>query len=266
MIRVMVSRLVLVLPLVAGCNWLYDLESTRAIEIGVDAPPDLGDEDLDGAPNEFDNCPGIANADQRDTDGDKVGDVCDISPTRPGEHIVARYMFNHQTIDPTEWSGTGWSFQDGYVEQPTLGATATMFTTRVPDGALVAIEARMRIRYQRDQAYNVTSLVVDGPGGDACLMVASTQQSGLFLQTGTGGTGATGFDPGDGVPFTLVLTSLRRPTADMMVMPYSLCRIGSTSVGNSSPMRAPDSIGIKTTGNAVRVDYIVVYASDNIDS
>ncbi|MEZ5493865.1 MAG: thrombospondin type 3 repeat-containing protein [Pseudomonadales bacterium] len=35
------------------------------------------DGDLDGIPDVTDNCPADANADQLDTDGDNIGDVCD---------------------------------------------------------------------------------------------------------------------------------------------------------------------------------------------
>lgn len=37
-----------------------------------------GDADGDCVPDESDNCPGVANADQRDIDGDGAGDACDV--------------------------------------------------------------------------------------------------------------------------------------------------------------------------------------------
>jgi len=47
---------------------------------GTDALPVIDDMDQDGIANLTDNCPGIANADQANEDGDKFGDACDPCP------------------------------------------------------------------------------------------------------------------------------------------------------------------------------------------
>ncbi len=39
------------------------------------------DADGDGVPDELDNCPQVANADQADSDGDTIGDACDAGGT-----------------------------------------------------------------------------------------------------------------------------------------------------------------------------------------
>src|SRR5205823_3339977 len=38
-----------------------------------------GDQDGDGVPNRRDNCPRVANPDQRDSDGNGVGDACEAT-------------------------------------------------------------------------------------------------------------------------------------------------------------------------------------------
>ena len=58
--------------LVAGCNQLYDLRPTEVA--------DAVDSDGDGLIDDRDNCPHVANPDQRDEDADSVGDACDNCP------------------------------------------------------------------------------------------------------------------------------------------------------------------------------------------
>lgn len=43
----------------------------------------LPDSDGDGVPDNTDNCKNVANSDQKDADGDKIGDVCDTYPVDP---------------------------------------------------------------------------------------------------------------------------------------------------------------------------------------
>jgi len=63
----------LVVSLVPACNQLYGLDPTR-IE---DAFEPFDDVDQDSIPDARDNCPTVANADQRDDDADGKGDACD---------------------------------------------------------------------------------------------------------------------------------------------------------------------------------------------
>src|SRR4051794_6552320 len=50
---------------------------SAVLDAGPDAPTDT---DNDGIPDSLDNCPTVANPDQRDHDVDGRGDVCDLCP------------------------------------------------------------------------------------------------------------------------------------------------------------------------------------------
>jgi len=45
--------------------------------------PIISDSDLDGVPDDIDNCPSVANHDQSDRDFDGIGDACDDQPDNP---------------------------------------------------------------------------------------------------------------------------------------------------------------------------------------
>jgi hypothetical protein len=49
---------------------------------GGGLPPVPGDFDFDSIPDNLDDCPGVFNPDQTDTDADNIGDACDPTPTR----------------------------------------------------------------------------------------------------------------------------------------------------------------------------------------
>jgi hypothetical protein len=68
--------------------WSGRLNAARTLEIpgryrGSTAAWKTCDQDHDGWRDEVDNCPGSANPDLKDDDGDRIGNVCD--PTRRGE-------------------------------------------------------------------------------------------------------------------------------------------------------------------------------------
>src|SRR6185295_14136994 len=65
--------------------------------LSADADPQLVDDELDGVANTMDNCPGVANVDQADTDNDGVGDACDPSNTA-AHTLLATYFFS----DPSD--------------------------------------------------------------------------------------------------------------------------------------------------------------------
>jgi hypothetical protein len=71
------------------------------------APPPSGDSDGDGVPNDRDNCPNDANADQADSERDGVGDACDLD------------------VPLTAGSGTLTSLDEGWDGSAGLGFSTT---------------------------------------------------------------------------------------------------------------------------------------------
>lgn len=90
------SRALAALLVVAGCGRV-GFDGVAAFTDGPvrDSPRDAvpcvpvgHDEDADAIDDACDVCPHLANIDQADSDGDRVGDVCDPEPMNPRQRIV----------------------------------------------------------------------------------------------------------------------------------------------------------------------------------
>lgn len=92
------------------------------VDASTDGPAD--DVDGDGARDEVDNCPSIANADQHDEDGDLIGDHCDPCP-----HLAG-------TADDGDGDGVG----DACDPEPTMARQRISFfdpfTSELPEWTL----------------------------------------------------------------------------------------------------------------------------------
>lgn len=79
------------------------------------------DTDSDGVPNIFDNCPSTPNAAQTDTDGDRIGDECDLDDDNDG--LTDVYEINVSGTDPLLASTLGNGLLDGDLDYDLDGRT-----------------------------------------------------------------------------------------------------------------------------------------------
>lgn len=86
----------------AACNQVFGLDPTISVDAAIVVPPDAPDRDGDGRPDEVDNCPDAANAQQSDVDQDSLGDVCDNCPlvANPGQEDVGDHDGIGDLCDP----------------------------------------------------------------------------------------------------------------------------------------------------------------------
>jgi hypothetical protein len=134
----------------------------------VDAPASTDDQDGDGVPDATDNCPTVANADQRDFDndgvgdacdncppipnpdqadgdGDGVGDACDPHPAKPGDHITMFQPF-YETALPSDAMATGtWTVSTNGVSGTSSSATAATLSWPTPAGGSFVLATSLTV-------------------------------------------------------------------------------------------------------------------------
>lgn len=76
---------------ISGNSIVWVSGADNAAEIFVATDPDA---DGDGVTNSFDNCPGTANSDQLDSDGDGSGDACAAAPTASSIWLLYRAILS----------------------------------------------------------------------------------------------------------------------------------------------------------------------------
>ncbi len=81
------------------CKAIGPLCSDGQVKVGDQC---VADQDKDGVADTADNCPAVANADQKDSDGDKMGDDCDACPEDIGQgnSCGGCGVLAHQPNDP----------------------------------------------------------------------------------------------------------------------------------------------------------------------
>lgn len=83
-----------------------DCSSCKVQSLEVFVERDTEDADADGIPDAFDTCPAVGNADQRDWDGDGLGDVCDDDIDGDG-HANADDAFPYDQYEWRDVDGDG---------------------------------------------------------------------------------------------------------------------------------------------------------------
>lgn len=119
------------------------------------------DEDDDGHDDACDVCPGIADSQQADTDGDEVGNACD--PTPGGNDALDRFMSFATPLDTTRWlSSPDWA-QDGDDFAFTGATTYIEYLGTVP--AAFELQAQFEITGADRMQYEHVDVIGNNGGG-----------------------------------------------------------------------------------------------------
>jgi hypothetical protein len=166
-------------------------------------PPIIVDKDKDGVDDSKDNC-FQPNSDQKDSDGDKIGDECDLTPTgpvtQPGQTTPTRTPTNQTSPTPTNQTPTPTTTTNvnnnqvivrngGFTVQNTAGAVTSTAACPPQSATIVLGPSPMESNGARILAAFEPCILTDGtvilnlPEGQGIRLVAANVQAGQTTQS-----------------------------------------------------------------------------------
>lgn len=150
------------------------------------------DADGDGAPDEADNCPAVANPDQQDSDGDGAGDACDastplviseVSPWSSGNAPYGADWFEVTNLGSEPVDLTGWRVDDS---SNTFGAAVPLrgVSTLAPGASAIFVEGNATGSTDAAVAAAFATAWFGAPTPPPGLQIGAYGGSGIGLSTG----------------------------------------------------------------------------------
>ena len=216
------------------------------------------DEDGDGIRDFCDVCPHMADPAQADSDGDRVGNICDPEPTNPRQQIVVFDTF--ETLDAA-WANNGGTIagdqlvldaRGGTSRQVTRAFTPTsdLFVIGAQTGAADAGTHHISFGWRPSASAGNAYCEMYDSGAATSTQFTWTLDDVSYMHAGTTSWGATRLANGSGM-FTFTLT----PTSVACTSTWQGMTINT---GNAArPAIAAQRLFIYSENLLMRVDYFI---------
>ena len=237
----------------SGCHTVFDLDHVPPAGTPGDGGPDAPvlDEDDDKLTDDSDNCPGVANADQLESDGDGIGDACDPHPATI-DRILISDLFNGTTHELTADPST-WSLADGRLTTRG-GADGTAATLSSVANQVAALEIGFVVDEYGMTDDNQVRIRIASSGADGdCELHGSPLNAGTVSFNGVTGLLTL---PADLAPRTRHTMRFQIDTGD------SPCRVDDTTFpGTGGVTTGTAVITLSITGMTFSLTHAVVYSN-----